>query len=79
MEAQKNKQLGGSSALLLGGNTMFGIFNDLIDPLSLSAWNVLWVDDKGKSHCKYFSEKTDAREFYNGLPYFNKKMERAGW
>lgn len=36
---------------------MFEIFNDLIDPLSLSAWNVLWVDNDGKSHCKYFSEK----------------------
>ncbi|WP_142351711.1 hypothetical protein [Staphylococcus sp. HMSC057C08] len=77
--AQENKQLGCSSALLLGGNNMFGLFNDLIDPLSLSAWNVLWVDNDGKSHCKHFSEKTDAREFYNSLKYFNKKMERVSW
>ncbi|MGD6772417.1 hypothetical protein [Staphylococcus simulans] len=58
---------------------MFGLIKEVTDVLSLSAWNVLWVDDKGKSHCEYFSNKTDAREFYNGLPYINKKMERAGW
>ena len=53
------------------------IFQDITDTLDMNKWNVLWVDDKGKSHGKRFYYKYHAREFYNDLPYINKKMERA--
>lgn len=58
---------------------MFGIIRDLTDTFSFSEWNVLWVDDKGESHGKRFYYKTEAREFYDSLPYMNKKMERVSW
>lgn len=53
------------------------IFQDITDTLDMNQWNVLWVDDKGKSHGKRFYYKHHARDFYNDLSYINKKMERA--
>lgn len=58
---------------------MLGLIKDITDTFSMSEWNVLWVDDEGKSHKKYFYWKTEAREFYDRLPYMNKRMERIGW
>lgn len=58
---------------------MFGLIKEVTDTFSFSEWNVLWVDDKGESHGKRFYYKTEAREFYDSLPYMNKKMERVGW
>ena len=58
---------------------MFGLIKEVTDTFNFSKWNVLWVDDKGESHGKRFYYKTEAREFYDSLPYINKKMERVGW
>ncbi|WP_199791754.1 hypothetical protein [Staphylococcus simulans] len=58
---------------------MFGLIREVTDTFSFSEWNVIWVDDKGESHGKRFYYKTEARKFYDSLPYMNKKMERAGW
>lgn len=53
------------------------IFQDITDKFDMNQWNVLWVDDKGKSHGKWFYCKSHARDFYKSLPYMNKRMERA--
>lgn len=53
------------------------IFQDITDTFDMSQWNVLWVDDNGKSHGKQFYHKHQARAFYSDLPYMNKRMERA--
>ncbi|MDU0381722.1 hypothetical protein [Staphylococcus pseudintermedius] len=58
---------------------MLGLIRSVTDTFSMSEWNVLCVDDNGKSHGKRFYWKTEARKFYNSLPYINKKMERASW
>lgn len=53
------------------------IFNFYTDPLSFSSWNVIWVDDNGVSHKEWFYWKHHARDFYNELPYLQKKMTRS--
>lgn len=53
------------------------IFQDITDTFDMNQWNVLWVDDKGKSHGKWFYYKHHARDFYKNLPYMNKRMERV--
>lgn len=58
---------------------MLGLIQDISDTFSMSKWNVLWVDDEGRSHIRRFYWKTEAREFYNSLPYMNKKLERVSW
>ncbi|WMZ77802.1 hypothetical protein [Staphylococcus pseudintermedius] len=58
---------------------MLGLIRSVTDTFSMSEWNVLWVDDNGKSHGKRFYWKIEARKFYNSLPYINKKMERVSW
>lgn len=58
---------------------MFDFFSDAVDILSDAEWYVLWQDDKVKSHKEWFYYKTDAMEFYDRLPYFNKKIERSKW
>ncbi|WP_198645089.1 hypothetical protein [Staphylococcus chromogenes] len=58
---------------------MFGFLQDASDILTMSEWNVLWIDDDGKSHIKRFDYKTEAKEFYDRLPYFEKRIERASW
>lgn len=54
-----------------------GVIESVTDTLDMNQWNVLWVDDEGKSHGKWFYCKSHARDFYNRLPYVNKRMERA--
>lgn len=56
---------------------MLGLIKGLTDTFSMSEWNVLWLDNKGKSHKKYFYYKTEARYFYDQLPYYHKKLERV--
>ncbi|MDU0461946.1 hypothetical protein [Staphylococcus ureilyticus] len=58
---------------------MIGLIREVTDTFSMSEWNVIWIDDEGKSHKRYFYWKTEARKFYDHLPYMNKKMERIGW
>ncbi|WP_181898113.1 hypothetical protein [Staphylococcus felis] len=58
---------------------MLGLIRSVTDTFSMSEWNVLWIDDNGKSHIKRFYWKTQARNFYNSLPYMNKKLERGSW
>ncbi|QYG32823.1 hypothetical protein K0O13_01515 [Mammaliicoccus sciuri] len=53
------------------------IFQDITDTFDMNQWNVLWTDDKGKSHGKRFYYKHHARDFYKSLPYMNKRMERV--
>nr|WP_277952348.1 hypothetical protein [Staphylococcus hominis] len=56
---------------------VLGLIKGLTDTFSMSEWNVLWLDNKGKSHKKYFYYKTEARYFYDHLPYYHKKLERV--
>lgn len=58
---------------------MIGLIRETLDTFSMSEWNVIWIDDEGKSHKRYFYWKTEARYFYDRLPYMNKKLERVGW
>lgn len=58
---------------------MLGLIKGITDTFSMSEWNVVWVDDNGKSHKKYCYYKTEAREFYNSLPYYQKRLERVSW
>lgn len=58
---------------------MIGLIREFTDPFSMSEWYVLWIDDEGKSHKVWFYWKSEARDFYDDLPYYNKKMERAKW
>ncbi|WP_347132283.1 hypothetical protein [Staphylococcus hominis] len=58
---------------------MLGLIKGLTDTFSMSEWNVVWVDNNGKSHKKYFYYKTEAREFYDSLPYYQKRLERVSW
>ena len=51
---------------------MIGLIKELTDTFSMSEWNVVWIDDEGKSHGKRFYWKTEAREFYDDLPYYQK-------
>lgn len=53
------------------------IFQGVTDTFDMSEWNVLWVDNKGKSYGKWFYCKSHARAFYKSLPYVNKRMERV--
>lgn len=55
------------------------LIKGLTDTFSMSEWNVIWVDDNGKSHGKRFYWKTEAREFYDTLPYYQKRLERVSW
>ena len=56
---------------------MIGLIKELTDTFSMSEWNVVWIDDEGKSHGKRFYWKTEAREFYDSLP--SKRLERVSW
>lgn len=58
---------------------MFGLIKGLTDTFSMSEWNVVWIDDNGESHGKRFYWKTEAREFYDSLPYYQKRLERVSW
>ncbi|WP_199219369.1 hypothetical protein [Staphylococcus haemolyticus] len=58
---------------------MLGLFKGLTDTFSMSEWYVVWIDDNGKSHRKWFYYKTEAREFYDNLPYYQKRLERVSW
>lgn len=53
-----------------GAGEVLGLIKGLTDTFSMSEWNVVWVDDNGKSHGKRFYWKTEAREFYDSLPYY---------
>ncbi|CAA4046909.1 phage protein [Staphylococcus aureus] len=56
---------------------MLGIIRGLTDTFSMSEWNVVWLDNKGKYHKKYFYYKTEARFFYDLLPFYHKRLERV--
>ncbi|MCG2493214.1 hypothetical protein K4Q40_02795 [Staphylococcus epidermidis] len=58
---------------------MLGLIKGLTDTFSMSEWNVVWIDDDGESHGKRFYRKTEAREFYDSLPYYQKRLERVSW
>ena len=58
---------------------VLGIIKGLTDTFSMSEWNVVWIDDDGESHGKRFYWKTEAREFYDSLPYYQKRLERVSW
>lgn len=50
---------------------MLGIIRGLTDTFSMSEWNVVWLDNNGKYHKKYFYYKTEARFFYDLLPFLS--------
>ena len=56
---------------------MLGIIRGLTDTFSMSEWNVVWLDNNGKYHKKYFYYKTEARFFYDLLAFYHKRMERV--
>jgi len=58
---------------------VLGLIKGLTDTFSMSEWNVVWIDDDGESHGKGFYWKTEAREFYDSLPYYQKRLERVSW
>lgn len=58
---------------------MLGLIKDITDVFSMSEWNVVWIDNNGKSHKRKFCWKTDARHFYERLPYYRKRLERVSW
>lgn len=77
MEAQENKDILEKVKEVLG--EMIGLIKELTDTFSMSEWNVVWIDDEGKSHGKRFYWKTEAREFYDDLPYYQKDQKRVSW
>ncbi|CAA3996660.1 phage protein [Staphylococcus aureus] len=56
---------------------MLGIIRGLTDTFSMSEWNVVWLDNNGKNHKKNFYYKTEARFFYDLLPFYHKRLERV--
>ncbi|CAA4163017.1 phage protein [Staphylococcus aureus] len=56
---------------------MLGIIRGLTDTFSMSEWNVVWLNKNGKYHKKYFYYKTEARFFYDLLPFYHKRLERV--
>lgn len=53
------------------------VIESVTDTLDTNQWRVMWIDDNGKTQVKSFYYKHHARDFKNGLPYMNKRMERA--
>ncbi|CAA3996372.1 phage protein [Staphylococcus aureus] len=56
---------------------MLGIIRGLTDTFSMSEWNVVWLENNCKYHKKYFYYKTEARFFYDLLPFYHKRLERV--
>ena len=52
MEAQENKDI--LEKVKRGVREMIGLIKELTDTFSMSEWNVVWIDDEGKSHGKRF-------------------------
>lgn len=52
------------------------VFQSITDVLDMNYWQVIWTDNNGNSDMKTFYYKQEAREFYNQLPYYHKRMEK---
>ena len=42
---------------------MIGLIKELTDTFSMSEWNVVWIDDEGKSHGKRFTGRQKLESF----------------
>ena len=76
MEVQENKDI--LEKVKRGVREMIGLIKELTDTFSMSEWNVVWIDDEGKSHGKRFTGRQKL-EFYDSLPYYQKRLERVSW
>ena len=61
MEAQENKDI--LEKVKRGVREMIGLIKELTDTFSMSEWNVVWIDDEGKSHGKDFIGKQKPENF----------------
>ena len=66
MEVQENKDILEKVKEVLGNDRLI---KELTDTFSMSEWNVVWIDDEGKSHGKRFTGRQKL-EFYDSLPYY---------
>lgn len=55
---------------------MLGLLRDITDVFDMNYWKVTWISNEGKNKSKIFSFKHEAREFYESLNVFHKRIDK---